>query len=80
MITLADAPDLLTPVFRKIFDGRYKQVPEQYKSIFNVEKTKLYTTKDSEFTGFTKASPIDEGGSVTYEDALQGLTYATLVA
>jgi len=74
MITLSDAPDLLTPIFRKIFDGKYKQVPEQYAKIFNVQKSKLYQTKDSEFTGFTKASSIDEGGSVTYEEALQGLT------
>jgi len=63
--------DLLEPGLRKIFFDNYNQVPQIYKSVFNVLTSTKQDETDSGVSGFGIFNEQSEGGSLTYEDPIQ---------
>jgi phage major head subunit gpT-like protein len=63
--------DLLEPGLRKIFDDKFKEIPEVYSSIFHVENSTHDTERDSALTGFSYAVETAEGAPIQYEDPVQ---------
>ena len=67
----ANFGDLLEPGLRKIFDDRYKEIPEVFSSIFHVEDSSVDVERDSAVTGFSLLTQTAEGASISYEDPIQ---------
>ena len=67
----ANFGDLLEPGLRKIFDDRYKEIPEVFSSIFHVNNSKIDVERDSAVTGFGLLTVTAEGASIPYEDPIQ---------
>ena len=59
---------LLEPGLRKIFFDTYKEIPEQYKQIFNVQKSTKAIETDLRMGGFGLWEKKDSMGSVQYQD------------
>lgn len=82
MSMLASAfSDLLAPGFKKIYFDGFKMYPEEYSSVFNVMDSKRNYEKVSQIAGFPTMAEKTAGGSITYEDMIQGydktLTHVT---
>jgi len=60
--------DLLEPIFRKIFDDKFQEMPEVFPSIFHVLTSDKMEEKDSAVTGFGYLVETDENEQITYED------------
>jgi len=67
----ANFPDLLEPVFRKIFDDRYKELPQEFPTIYSVSNSGKQQEKDSAVSGFGLLELTPEGGAINYEDPVQ---------
>jgi len=67
----ANFGDLLEPGLRKIFDDRYKEIPEVFSSIFHVNNSGVDVERDSAVTGFGLLTATAEGASIPYEDPIQ---------
>jgi len=67
----ANFGDLLEPGLRKIFDDRYKEIPEVFSSIFHVNNSGVDVERDSAVTGFGLLTVTAEGASIPYEDPVQ---------
>lgn len=63
--------DLLEPGLRKIFDDRYKEMPEIFSSIFHVNSSTVDVERDSAITGFSMLVQTPEGQPISYEDPVQ---------
>ncbi|MCK9370330.1 Mu-like prophage major head subunit gpT family protein [Candidatus Dojkabacteria bacterium] len=63
--------DLLEPGLRKIFDDKFKEIPEVYSSIFHVDNSSVDVERDSAITGFSLAEETAEGGAIQYENPVQ---------
>lgn len=63
--------DLLEPGLRKIFDDKFKEIPEVYSSVFHVENSSVDVERDSAITGFSLAEETAEGSPIQYEDPVQ---------
>lgn len=63
--------DLLEPGLRKIFDDKYKEMPEVFSSIFHVNSSTTDTERDSAMTGFGLLTQTAEGAPISYEDPVQ---------
>lgn len=76
----ANFGDLLEPGLRKIFDDKYKEIPEVFSSIFHVNTSDSDTERDSAMTGFGLLTQTAEGGPISYEDPIQmyDVTYVHL--
>jgi phage major head subunit gpT-like protein len=59
---------LLEPGLRKIFQETYKEVPEQYSAVFNVQDSKKAIETDLRMGGFGMWDKKDSAGSIQYED------------
>lgn len=59
---------LLEPGLRKIFQETYKELPEQYSQVFNVQDSKKAIETDLRMGGFGMWDKKDSAGSVQYED------------
>jgi len=66
----ANFGDLLEPGLRKIFDDRYKEIPEVFSSIFHVNNSSVDVERDSAITGFGLLTQTAEGASIPYEDPI----------
>lgn len=64
----ANFGDLLEPGLRKIFDDKYKEMPEIFSSIFHVNSSTVDVERDSAVTGFSMLVQTPEGGPISYED------------
>jgi phage major head subunit gpT-like protein len=67
----ANFGDLLEPGLRKIFDDKYKEMPEVFSSIFHVNSSTTDTERDSAMTGFGLLVQTAEGAPISYEDPVQ---------
>jgi phage major head subunit gpT-like protein len=67
----ANFGDLLEPGLRKIFDDKYKEMPEVFSSIFHVNSSTTDTERDSAMTGFGLLTQTAEGSPISYEDPVQ---------
>ncbi len=67
----ANFGDLLEPGLRKIFDDKYKEMPEVFSSIFHVNTSSVDVERDSAVTGFSMLNQTPEGGPIAYEDPVQ---------
>ena len=67
----ANFGDLLEPGLRKIFDDRYKEIPEVFSSIFHVNNSGVDVERDSAVTGFGLLTATAEGAPIPYEDPIQ---------
>ena len=67
----ANFGDLLEPGLRKIFDDRYKEIPEVFSSIFHVNSSGVDVERDSAVTGFGLLTATAEGAPIPYEDPIQ---------
>jgi len=63
--------DLLEPIFRKIFDDRYNELPEVFPTILHVENSSKMEEKDSAVTGFGYLVETSENEQIQYEDPVQ---------
>jgi phage major head subunit gpT-like protein len=68
---------LLEPGLRKIFMETYKEVPEQYSQVFNVQDSKKAIETDLRMGGFGMWEKKDSAGMVKYQDVpdTQALQY-----
>ena len=67
----ANFGDLLEPGLRKIFDDKFKEMPEVFSSIFHVTSSTTDTERDSAMTGFGLLTQTGEGAPISYEDPIQ---------
>lgn len=72
--------DILEPGFRKIFNDKYSEIPEQFTKLFKVNSSTKYNEKDSAVSGFGKLDVTGENDPITYEDPVQmyDVTYTHL--
>jgi phage major head subunit gpT-like protein len=59
---------LLEPGLRKIFMETYKELPEQYSQVFNVQDSKKAIETDLRMGGFGMWEKKDSAGMVKYQD------------
>jgi len=67
----ANFADLLEPVFRKIFDDTFTELPLVFPQLFHVNSSDKQDEKDSAVSGFGLMPATGEGGQVNYEDPVQ---------
>lgn len=65
--------NLLAPGFRKIVFESYKERPIEGEKLVNVSSSKRAYEEDFPIAGFGTLLSKAEGGSVTYQDAVQGV-------
>lgn len=72
--------DILEPGFRKIFNDRYAEIPEQFTKLFKINSSSKYNEKDSAVSGFGILTQTGENDPITYEDPVQmyDVTYTHL--
>jgi phage major head subunit gpT-like protein len=63
--------DVLEPGFRKIFNDRYNEIPEQFSKLFRINSSSKYQEKDSAVSGFGMLTQTGENDPITYEDPVQ---------
>lgn len=68
MLTSQPFGRLLEPGLRKIFQETYKEIPEQYSQVFNVQDSKKAIETDLRMGGFGMWDKKDSGGSIQYDD------------
>lgn len=68
---------LLEPGLRKIFNETYKEIPEQYSQIFNVQQSNKAIETDLRMGGFGLWEKKDSAGSIQFQDTVdpQALQY-----
>ena len=71
MALRANFGDVLEPGLRKIFDDKFKEMPEVFSSIFHVNSSSTDTERDSAMTGFGLLVKTAEGAPISYEDPVQ---------
>jgi phage major head subunit gpT-like protein len=67
-------PKALWPGIHAWFGTSYKEYPEEYKEIFNVEKSTKNYEEDVALTGFGLAPQKGEGVAISYDSETQGFT------
>ena len=74
MATRAAFGDLLEPIFRKVFDDRYQEIPEIFSTILKVGTSDKMEEKDSAVTGFGYLTETGEGENISYDDPVYNLS------
>lgn len=74
VITTGNHPKALWPGMHAFFGASYGEHPEEYREIFDVEKSSKNYEEDTLVTGFGLAPVKTEGGSVAYDSETQGYT------
>src|SRR4051812_37052122 len=67
-------PKALWPGMHAFFGATYKEHPEEFSEIFNVEKSAKNYEEDTLVTGFGMASVKEQGQGVSYDSENQGYT------
>jgi phage major head subunit gpT-like protein len=67
--------ELLEPGIRRIYGDVYKQYPEEYTKIFNVESSTRAFEESLSITGFPLVPEMSEGSSVSFENPAQGFKH-----
>jgi hypothetical protein len=73
-ITTGNHPKALWPGMHAFFGAQYKEHPEEYREIFDIEKSSKNYEEDTKLTGFGLAPVKTEGGGVSYDTESQGYT------
>lgn len=74
VITTGNHPKALWPGMHAFFGASYAEHPEQYRDIFNIEKSSKNYEEDTKLTGFGMAPVKGEGQAVSYDSESQGFT------
>jgi hypothetical protein len=74
VITTGNHPKALWPGMHAFFGASYKEHPEEYREIFNVEKSSKNYEEDTALSGFGLAPTKTEGGAISYDSETQGFT------
>jgi hypothetical protein len=74
VITTGNHPKALWPGMHAFFGASYGEHPEEFKEIFDVEKSSKNYEEDTLVTGFGLAPVKTEGGGVSYDSETQGYT------
>ena len=74
VITTGNHPKALWPGMHAFFGATYKEHPEEYSDIFDVDTSSKNYEEDTKITGFGLAPMKTEGGSVEYDSESQGFT------
>lgn len=76
-----DWPDLLDPVFRKIYGEEEEMLPQKVGDVFNMLSSSKDREKDSSASGLSKMVRRGEANSITFEDPNQGydVTYTHFI-
>jgi phage major head subunit gpT-like protein len=73
-ITTGNHPKALWPGMHAFFGAQYKEHPEEYREIFDIEKSSKNYEEDTKLAGFGLAPVKTEGGGVSYDTETQGYT------
>lgn len=74
VITTGNHPKALWPGMHAFFGASYREHPEEFREIFNVEKSSKNYEEDTALTGFGLAPTKTEGGAISYDSETQGFT------
>lgn len=74
VITTGNHPKALWPGMHAFFGASYKEHPEEYREIFNVERSSKNYEEDTALTGFGLAPTKTESGAISYDSETQGFT------
>lgn len=65
-------PDLLDPVFRKVYGEEIERHETRVEQVFNMLTSSKSIEKDTSASGLSKMVPRTEATAITFEDPLQG--------
>ena len=68
----SDFPKSLEPAVRMYFGEDYEDYSPTYKEIFSIKSTKRAWEEDTLITGFGAAKQLAEGGTVEYDELIEG--------
>lgn len=76
-----DWPDLLDPIFRKVYGQEIDQLPQKYSDVFNVLTSDKNLEKDTSASGLSRLVRRSEAQAITFEDPTQGydVTYTHVI-
>ena len=74
VITTGNHPKALWPGMHAFFGASYGEHPEEYREIFDMEKSSKNYEEDTKLTGFGLAPIKTEGGAVSYDSESQSYT------
>ena len=74
VITTGNHPKALWPGMHAFFGATYKEHPEEFREIFDIEKSSKNYEEDTKLTGFGMAPVKAEGSAVSYDSESQGYT------
>lgn len=74
VITTGNHPKALWPGMHDFFGAQYKEHPEEFREIFDIEKSSKNYEEDTKITGFGLAPLKSEGQPVSYDSEAQGYT------
>lgn len=74
VIGTGNHPKALWPGMHAFFGATYKEHPEEYTDIFDIETSEKNYEEDTKITGFGQAPMKTEGGSIEYDTESQGYT------
>ena len=67
--------ELLEPGLRKIYGDKYKEYPEQYSGIFDVENSSKAFEETLNLSGFGLIAEKAQGSPITYDEPVKGPTH-----
>lgn len=71
-VSTEDFASLLWPGLRVVYGDTYKQYPEEYSKVYNINKSTKAYEKDQGITGLGLVPEKDQGGSVDYDEFYEG--------
>ena len=74
VITTGNHPKALWPGMHAFFMASYKEHPEEFREIFNIDKSSKNYEEDTALSGFGLAPVKTEGGAISYDSESQGFT------
>jgi hypothetical protein len=74
IITTGNHPKALWPGMHAFFGLSYNEHPEQWREVFDIEKSSKNYEEDTLGTGFGLASVKEQGASIAYDSENQGYT------
>ena len=74
VITTGNHPKALWPGMHAFFMASYKEYPEEFREIFNIDKSSKNYEEDTALSGFGLAPVKGEGQAISYDSETQGFT------
>src|SRR3972149_4605371 len=74
VMTTGNHPKALWEGMHEFFGATYKEHPEEFREIFEIEKSSKNYEEDTKVTGFGLASIKAEGQAISYDSETKGYT------